>query len=331
MSACVVQPLTPPWQAEAQRVYDRAFAGAALPYGHRLPDGFLASRVFGSSLWPADCSQLLVTRTGEGVGLLLANRRANPAVPSSDWLWLHLLCIVPARRRQGWGRHLLAGLRERAHAEGRCGVATALQWAGLWPGVPEGLTAMRAFGDRTGAEWRPGELYLVKHLAEPWPESGLIRLVAAGEEIMPIPYARRHRDSLQKLLHAEFGTGWQHETLSRIDAGYEPFNGYGLATTGAPDHAGRGVWVLEQGGQVIGFCVVQWEGEGSTAFFGPIGLSPAWRGRGLGTRLLLAAARQARATGRERLGLWTSAALAEGFYQPLGFQALLSTRHALWQ
>ncbi|MBF0460425.1 MAG: GNAT family N-acetyltransferase [Magnetococcales bacterium] len=330
---CTIQPLTPAWQAEAKRVYDRAFAGADLPYGRSLPDNFLANRVFGSCLWSADCSRLLVTPAGEGVGLVIANRRANPASGASAWLWLQLLCIVPGWHRQGWGRMLLHSLLDTVRTEGQQGVATALQWAGVWPGIADGLKGMQKFCAHTGAALRPGEWYLAKslHTEEPWQGVGGEASTDLGGDPCILPYQSRHQEGLYRLLRDHFSIGWQHETLSRIDPGFEPFNGYGLAATLDPHQPGQGVLVVECHGQVVGFCVVQAEPDGPTAFFGPIGLVPAWRGQGWGSRLLVAAACQARQWGRQTLGLWTSAALADGFYAPLGFRRVVTTQHAVWR
>ncbi len=324
-------PLTPAWQTAAKRVYDAAFAGAALPYGSRLPDHFLANRLFDSCLWSTDCSRILVTPEWKGVGLVIANRRANPASVASDWLCLQLLCVAPDWQRQGWGRMLLNGLLATAASEGKQGVITSLQWAGIWPGIPTSLTAMRAFGDQTGADWRPGEIYLEKNLLEPWPVACPGRLAPPDDGITPVAYVNRHYAGLRSLLWDHFSIGWQCETLSRLDSIYEPFNGYGLATTSESTYPGRGIWILEREGQVIGFCVVHAGPDSPTAFFGPIGLLPEWRGRGLGTRLLLLAATQAQDWGRHSLGLWTSAPLAEGFYRPLGFVPVAQTRHAAWR
>ncbi len=324
-----LEPLAPRWQEEVKRLYDLLFSTADLPYGRRLPDNYLRNRVFSSSLWSSDCSCILVAPGGEGVGVLLANRRLNPASAEGEWLWLHLLVVAPAWQRQGLGRMLLHSLLERAGREGRRGVATALQWSGIWPGVPLGLTAMGAFCTGTAARLRPGEVYLAKNLSEPWPQASLDKAYSLREGVTVQAYTGQHREGLQRLLRELFSVGWQHETLSRIDPGYEPFNGYGLASTHDPGQPGRGVWIVTDRGRVVGFAVVQ-AGADGTAFFGPVGLRPEWRGQGLGQGLLMATARQARAWGCHTLGLWTSVPLAEGFYCPLGMQQVTTTQHGEW-
>ncbi|MEO5340920.1 MAG: GNAT family N-acetyltransferase [Magnetococcus sp. MYC-9] len=327
--SCQILPLEPRWQAEAKALYDSSFARAALPYAHRLPELFLANRVFSSCLWPSDCSRMIRTTGGEWVGFALANRRANPAAEEGAWLWLQLVCIAPRWRRQGFGRRILNSLLEQAAQEGREGVATSMQWAGIWPGIPAGLTAMHRFCDRTGASLRPGESYLVRDLRAAWPLTCAARRPIDQEGVKLLACTPSHHASLRVLLQEQFSMGWQHETLSRIDPGYEPFNGYGLATTWEPGQAGRGIWIAEHWGEVVGFCVVQQDAEGA-CHFGPIGLRLAWRGRGLGTRLLRTAADEVVRAGGDSLGLWTSALLAGGFYAPLGFRPLVTTRHAVW-
>ncbi|MEO5355124.1 MAG: GNAT family N-acetyltransferase [Magnetococcus sp. XQGC-1] len=328
-SSCSLEPLSPRWQGEVKRLYDLLFAAADLPYGQRLPEDYLRHRLFASSLCSSDCSCMLVAPDGKGVGVLLANRRLNPASAEGEWLWLHLLAVAPDWQRQGLGRMLLHSLLERARREGKRGVATALQWSGIWPGVPAGLTTMEAFCAGTAARLRPGEMYLAKNLADPWPQAALDKACSLREEVTMRAYTDRHREGLQALLQELFSVGWQHETLSRIDPAYEPFNGYGLASTYDPVQPGRGVWVVTDRDRLVGFAVVQ-AGADGTAFFGPVGLRPEWRGQGLGSGLLLATARQAQLWGCHTLGLWTSVPLANGFYRSLGMQLVTTTRHGEW-
>lgn len=328
--SCIILPLEPRWQKEVKHLYDRAFAHATIPYGRQLPAAFLEKRVFGSLLWSSDCSRGVVTEAGEWVGLAIANRRRNPDSSEGEWLWLQLFCIAPAWQRQGMGRHLLQSLLATAAAEGKQGVVTSLQWAGIWPGMPVGLDAMRAFCLHTGAALSPGEIYLEKTLQEPEANDGEEGpLFQDGMRV--VSYGHIHQEGLGVLLKEQFSVGWQQETLSRIDPAYEPFNGYGLADTFDPVAPGRGVLVAEYAGQVAGFCVVQAGEAPLTGFFGPIGLWPRWRGRGWGSRLMRAAIQYARGLGWERLGLWTSAPLADGFYIPLGWRTVSVTQQAEWR
>ncbi|MBF0400325.1 MAG: GNAT family N-acetyltransferase [Magnetococcales bacterium] len=329
----LILPLQPGWQGEAKRLYDAAFARADLPYGRQLPAEFLTRRVFGSLLWSSDCSRVITTPQGEWLGLAVANRRKNPDTPETDRLWLQLFCIAPAWQRQGLGRLLLQHLLSIAAAEAKRGLATSLQWAGMWPGIPVGLEAMLSFCAHTGASLNAGEVYLQKNLQEPWPETdeAVQRAALAREGLRVTPYEPHHRAGLVALLRTHFSVGWQQETLSRIDPTCEPFNGYGLAATLDPTTPGRGIWVLACREEVVGFCLIQQaEGTGSTAFFGPIGLLPTWRGRGLGSHLMREAVRYTQKSGVRTLGLWTSVSIAEGFYIPLGWRRFSATLHAEW-
>ena len=331
MPSCLILPLQPRWQEAAKQVYDRTFMQADIPYGQQLPGNFLANRLFGSCLWSYDCSRILLTQAGEGVGLALANRRLNPAAPETDWLWLQLFCIAPAWQGRGLGRLLLNNLLETAAATGKRGLATALQWAGIWPGILAGLQTMQTFCNRTGVRWRPGEIYLEKNLLERTAESGIACPSCLGDGVTLLDYDNRHRQSLTALLRDHFSIGWQHEVLSHIDPDYEPFNGYGLAAGPDAHHPSGTILLLEQQSQVVGFCLLQAGTTASIAFFGPIGLQPEWRGYGWGSHLLRAAAHRLRAQGWHRLGLWTSAPLAQRFYAPLGIYPVTTTQHAEWR
>ncbi|MBF0162326.1 MAG: GNAT family N-acetyltransferase [Magnetococcales bacterium] len=329
VDACQILPLHPRWQESARQIYDQAFSQADLPYGQQLPSHYLANRLFGSSLWPSDSSRILLTQAGEGVGLALANRRLNPATPEGEWLWVQLFCIVPAWQRRGLGRLLLHHLLEEAAATGKRGLSTALQWAGLWPGIPASLQAMQHFCQHTGACWRPGEIYLEMDIREEPSVPAVNPSWRDGATLSA--YAPHHQPGLTALLRDHFSIGWQHEVLHRIDPAYEPFNGYGWAGPPAFHPPGQAIMVLEYQEEVVGFALLQGDTHPSTAFFGPIGLHPEWRGHGWGSRLLRAAAQRLRAQGGRRLGLWTSAALATGFYAPLGLLPRTTTRHAQWQ
>ncbi len=314
--------LSPGWQAEAVALYNRVSAGLKLPYGRRITTQFLERRLFGSQLWSSDCSRLLLDDAGRVIGMALANRRSNPGVGQGERLLLHWLGIDPLWQGRGLGGQLLRHMQALARQGGQRAVASALQWSGLWPGVVEGLQGMEGLVARSGGEWQPGELFLRCAVqGRSWTEQGEVPIVG---------FTQAHAAGLRGLLQENFSIGWQHETLSRIDQNYEPFNGYGLSETYCAAPVGRDLLIAEVAGEVVGFCVLQ-AGEEGMAFFGPVGLRPEWRKRGIGSALLHAALRRTQDIGCQEMGLWTNQTLAEGFYLPLGLQRGCVTRHVVWK
>lgn len=313
-------PLTPGHEAAVGFLYRAAFAGACLPYGQELPPNFLGQRLFASCLYPADCSSLLLDAADHPIAVILANRRRHPEAAPGTHLLLHLLAVAPAWQRRGIGGCLLGDLWRLARREGRSGVMTSLAWGGIWPGIPSELEAALACCRRTGAVLKPGECFLTVDLDRfAAPFSSLADPVI-------LPYAHRHRDGLLHLLRSHFSVGWLHETMAKVDSAWEPFNGYGLAATGNPGD----LLILESRGECVGFCVVQGDAPGPMGFFGPIGLAPDWRGQGWGSGLLQAAAWHLRQRGKTSMGLWTSPALAAGFYARQGLIQTAATQHAEW-
>lgn len=78
---------------------------------------------------------------------------------------------------------------------------------------------------------------------------------------------------------------------------------------------------LARGRRPIGFLWLRWLDLGS-AEIEPVGLLPAYRGRGLGRQLVLAGLRRAAGQGAERVwvGAWLSNTVALALYRQLGFR-----------
>ncbi|MCB1358836.1 MAG: GNAT family N-acetyltransferase [Maritimibacter sp.] len=85
-------------------------------------------------------------------------------------------------------------------------------------------------------------------------------------------------------------------------------------------------WILQAGDMRLG-CVFVVTEDDTTARLRLLLLEPFARGRGLGEKLLTTALAHARATGFERMVLWTHAGLPEacGLYQKAGFRLVSST------
>ncbi|WP_130472189.1 GNAT family N-acetyltransferase [Candidatus Magnetaquicoccus inordinatus] len=321
-------PLTLAWQEAVVALYNRLHAASPLPYGKEMPADFVQQRLLRSSLWSSDCSRLLIDCSGQLRAVVLANHRRNPGLQQNESMLLHWLGVEPEWQRKGWARQLLQELFFLAQREQQTVLQSALQWSGIWPGVPQGLLAMEQFVEQTAGSWQTGELFLQCTPAEVLGRMAT-RKANTDKNISIILYESRHQQAVQRLLQEHFSIGWQHELLSRIDPHYDPFNGYGLATTYNAAHPGKDLLLVVAEQEIIGFCALHTE-KRELAFFGPIGLHPAWRQQGIGTDLWQAALRQADAAGCQKLGLWTSLPIAQGFYLPLGMEISHSSRHACW-
>ncbi|KRA42245.1 helix-turn-helix domain-containing GNAT family N-acetyltransferase [Devosia sp. Root635] len=127
-----------------------------------------------------------------------------------------------------------------------------------------------------------------------------------------------HRQGL--LYHLEQGWNGDFETLiTRIYAEYEA----------APASLPKSLWIAEQDGQVAGSVFIIPAEESGTAQLRMLYTEPAFRGRGIGKRLVDEAVRFSRASGYKRVILWTQDCLvsARRIYQGAGFELVHEDRH----
>jgi DNA-binding MarR family transcriptional regulator/ribosomal protein S18 acetylase RimI-like enzyme len=152
-------------------------------------------------------------------------------------------------------------------------------------------------------------------LGEPGDEPLILRPHRVGEIGWLI-----HRQGL--LYHLEQGWNGEFETLiTTIYAEYE------AAAANPP----KALWIAEQDGQVAGSIFIipaAGEPEG-TAQLRMLYTEPAFRGRGIGKRLVEEAVRFSRASGYKRIILWTQDSLgsARRIYQGAGFELVREERH----
>lgn len=129
-----------------------------------------------------------------------------------------------------------------------------------------------------------------------------------------------HRQAL--LYNLEQGWNGEFETL--ITTIYAEFEA-------APASPGKALWVAEQGGEVAGsiFILPAAGEEQGTAQLRMLYVEPAFRGQGLGKRLVDEAVRFSREAGYRRIILWTQDCLtsARRIYQAAGFQLVREERH----
>lgn len=152
-------------------------------------------------------------------------------------------------------------------------------------------------------------------LGEPSDEPLILRPPRIGEIGWLI-----HRQGL--LYHLE--QGWNGEFEKLITTIYAEFEA-------APASPPKSLWIAEQDGQVAGSVFIipaAGEPEG-TAQLRMLYTEPAFRGRGIGKRLVEEAVRFSRASGYRRIMLWTQDSLvsARRIYQGAGFTLVREERH----
>jgi GNAT superfamily N-acetyltransferase len=304
------------------REYTRCFESLSLPYGQILASNFLEKRLFSSELYATDCSKILITASGQVCGFLLANTRKNARQHESTALYLHLLFIFPEFQRQGYGKKTLAFLRDHAKHHQLSHIETALQWGGIWPGIPQSLQSAIAFSQHTQAHLNTGELFLELSLTEFCPPISLCLTEGYAVRF----YQCTDKYALRSFLITHFSIGWMTEVMSKVDNTVETFNGYGLSETFNPND----ILLITYQAQICGFCIVQSHTESDMAFFGPIGLSPMHRGRGMGDVIMTKIVDYLKSIPKLRIGLWTNEVIYEKFYKKYGFKKTYETCHAVW-
>jgi predicted GNAT family N-acyltransferase len=82
---------------------------------------------------------------------------------------------------------------------------------------------------------------------------------------------------------------------------------------------------------VGGFCVLQSNTSTDSGFFGPVGLKPELRGKGIGQDILSNAAYYLMDRGKKKMGLWTSEAIFQSFYAKYRLHKVFETVHIEWE
>ena len=197
--------------------------------------------------------------------------------------------------------------------------------------TPEGDAVFRRFNDMSDAAAADGLLAPLDEfgrrdlvgamrriealLGEPGHEPLILRPHRVGEIGWLI-----HRQGL--LYHLEQGWNGEFETLiTRIYAEYEA----------APASPPKSLWIAEHDGQVAGsIFIIPATGEpAGTAQLRMLYTEPAFRGRGIGKRLVGEAVQFSRASGYKRIILWTQDCLvsARRIYQGAGFSLIREDPH----
>lgn len=311
---------------EIKRLFQESFSGMELYYGRDLDDEFMHRRLFSSVLYSTDCSRIQYAGDRGITAAAFANWRKRPDQSSADSLYLNLFFMKPDASGTCSAKQLIVDLMKLAKNAGKKSMVTSLQWTGVWPGILSHHTQAIEICRTTGAQLSQGEVFL---------ESDICRtLKLAGRKLKPLALdleIRRYRvddyENLHHFMSQNFSVGWLHETMSKVSAAFESFNGYGLANSYRPDD----VFVIADTQRIYGFCVVQSVTGDDRSFIGPIGMAPSLRGQGIGPHLFLKALEYLRSRNKKSVGLWTTESIYQGFYSRFDMKKTMSTQCAEWK
>jgi predicted N-acetyltransferase YhbS len=251
------------------------------------------------------------------VGFVLT-KRLREAFPGSERYdavgWVALMAVAPDYQRRGLGSRLLAAAEAGLRASGVRRVILGGSFHHVMPGVPVALPEAMAFVERHGYALG-GTVWDVRR------DLGVGPALAAVPDEPGVRFAPCERDrvaALNAFLEAVFLGRWARDVRRFLAGGGDA----------------RTVMTLEVDGAIEGFAwlhppgslgALRWAGFApGIAALGPIGVSEAVRGRGLGLGLLLAGLRWLAAEGaRDTVIDWTT--LIE-FYGRVGFEPWLAYR-----
>lgn len=246
---------------------------------------------------------------GEAVGFVLAC--ARPEAPLSPLGWVSALAVCPAAQRQGAGAALL-NWAEDWLKQHRCPrIRIGGNFRPFAPGLPDAMGGNLPFFEKRGYQppaSQPCEYDLARSLKEYQP------FYAKPAHADLIPMQAGQETLLLEFLGREYPGRWQMEAQEFVKNG-------GRA---------RDYLLLYVNNQVEGFCRITLEDSERPVErfypqrlsrpwgqFGPLGVSKALRGQGLGGYLIDAAALQMQSLGVDGCVIdWTA---LTGLYRKFGF------------
>lgn len=228
------------------------------------------------------------------------------------------LCVAPEFQRQGIGKYLLS--RADEHLSARGSPFTTLYFPHHFlPGVPAECLSAKALFEQFGCAGWSEHFDLRRDLAD-FQLPAEVRQTLSRERSVQVRAAREDEaQAVQDFVGEHFPGAWTYSTRAHFRRGQEA----------------RDFIIAVENQEVIGFCHV---GDSSSAWLipsthwfpaladaqgagwgglGPIGMSRAVRGRGLGLALCARAVEELKSRGVSSMAIdWTSLL---GFYGRLGF------------
>ena len=273
---------------------------------------------------PGGCWVARGPKRGSAVGMCLAKVAREPIGADGtlpDRGWVSALVVHPAFQRRGLGTRLLAQAEMYLAGLGRRRVVLGGDPGHFFPGIPLRDEAL-AFFAGAGYQVR-GDAYdlhrSIKDYTTP-AEVGAARTGHPEVEIRPLRPGEEGR--LLDFMDETFPGRWRY-TMGRFLAAHGPVGDVmGVVRGGAV----RGfAHLFHPGSRWIGPSIAWPPALGRCGGLGPMGLAPAFRGRGFGLALLDAAVRRLQALGVDEMIIdWTNLI---GFYGRLGFVPLRQYRH----
>lgn len=278
----LIRPYSPSDAIPLTRCHNAAFPGE-----RTTPEAF--ERLLEEMLDSLDHSWVLEVQ-GKPVGYALAT-----AVPGLDNIYELRGCIDPAERRQGYGGRLLEYVLEALRMGGGRQVSQAVDS----PGDPAARFLLKRgfFVEHEEIHMRLERLDSVEMAT--FPHGFRLRSFHNSEAI----------DHFLRLYELAFaGRPW-----------YQPYQSAAEVAAELADPAE--LLFLCQGQDPVGFLWLRWP-EVAVSEIEPVGVAPAYQGRGLARPLLLSGLRQAADQGAKkvRLGVWENNAIAIRLYRSLGFR-----------
>ena len=240
--------------------------------------------------FPDPAWTLVARASGEMVGVLNGALRQRKGQAKTGLV--KLFAVLPAARRQGVATALFDRFEQMCRDAGaeavRVGSQGPLYFFG---GVDPRYTEAVIFLMNRGYEKSGDGFYLGVDLGQPLPRyDALIDKLAAQGIVFERPRLDQ-REEVREWVRATFGDGWAHET----DLGFE--------------HDPVSVWIARAKGAVCGFAASNATGR---EYFGPTGVGPDFRLKGIGRVLVVKCMEDMQGDGR-RVG-WIPTGLARVRY-----------------
>ncbi len=270
---------------------------------------------------------VVVALSGQrSVGFALAKRFRENFPGCERFLplgYLTLMAVHPDFQRQGVGTRMLTLVESRFRKEGASKIVLGGSFHHVFPGIPVPLdapdqasAAVAFFGSHGYALGQ--EVWDVRrNLAGP-PELPSTASVREGIALRPTRPEEAPR--MLQFLNQDFAGRWARDVAHHLAHGGDPAHVFGLFVDSTP----LGFALLGPPGST---SALRWAGFApEIAALGPIGISPALRGHGLGLALLVRALEQLREWGATETVIdWTDLL---DFYARCGFTPWLRYRLA---